>query len=198
MRTSARSRAPRGSPPARGSGAACDLQERLVALHLALRARALLRVLLGPLHGVAGLLQARLEGAAVDVVGGYGLFDQDERRVVDDLQVALALGEANNVAFALVEAELCGLEDGHEGRMVGEHADRAGRGAGRDHLDLVLEDLALGREDLDGEAIPRHRLPLLRAPAPPRPPPRGPPRPPRRSSPSAGRPAPGCRRACPR
>src|SRR6185436_91470 len=40
--------------------------------------------------------------------------------------------------------------------VVGQHADRAHRRAGRDHLDLVVEDLALGGEDLDAELRPGH------------------------------------------
>ena len=48
------------------------------------------------------------------------------------------------------------LEDVEQRRVVGQHADGPHAGARGDHLDLVVEDLALGGEDLDLEGRARH------------------------------------------
>src|SRR5437868_6271434 len=89
-----------------------DLEEGLVALHLALGSGALLGALVGALRGVTRLLEAGLEGRAVDRVRRDRLLHEHERRVVDHLEVPLALREADHVGLGLVEAQLSRLEDG--------------------------------------------------------------------------------------
>ena len=83
--------------------------------------------------------------------GADRVLDEDQREVLAHLQVALALGEADDVVLAAVQPQLGRLEQAEQRRVVGEHADRPHLGAGGDHLDLVVEDLPLGGEDLDAE-----------------------------------------------
>src|SRR5690348_11087316 len=80
-----------------------------------------------------------------------GLLDEDQRAVVGHLQVTLRLGEADDLRFGLVQTQLGRIQHRQQGRMIGEDSDRADRRPRRDHLDLVVEDLALGRQDLDRE-----------------------------------------------
>src|SRR3954464_5239470 len=97
---------PRFAPPREAQAlrsAAGHFQEDLVAPHVALVACALLRAFLGALHAVPRLLQARLDVGAVDLVRGVRLLDEHQRRVVDHLEVALALCERDHVALGLVE-----------------------------------------------------------------------------------------------
>ena len=104
---------------------------------------------------------------ALSSPGLMGLLDEDQRAVVGDLQVALGLGEADDLGLGLVQTQLGRVEHRQQRRVVGEDADRAHRRAGRDHLDLVVEDLALGGEDLDRElrwAISRSELSSVVAP----------------------------------
>ena len=55
-----------------------------------------------------------------------------------------------------MEPQLGGIEHREQRLVMREDADRADRRAGREHLDLVVEDLALGREDLDAKRRVRH------------------------------------------
>ena len=70
-----------------------------------------------------------------------------------DLDVPLALRERHDVGLALVQPQLGRLEQAEQRLVVGEDADRPRTRARRDHLDLVVEDLALGGEDLDLEGL---------------------------------------------
>src|SRR4051812_14043563 len=73
--------------------AAGYFEERLVALHVALAARAFLGALVGVLHSGARFLEPRLDVGAVEVVRRDRLLHEHQRRVLDHLQVALALCE---------------------------------------------------------------------------------------------------------
>jgi SAM-dependent methyltransferase len=62
-----------------------DLQERLVALYLALRAGLFFGAVVAAFHLLLGFLQAGFEGASVDLVGWDCFLDQDEGSVVGHL-----------------------------------------------------------------------------------------------------------------
>src|SRR3954468_23181922 len=126
-----------------------DAQERLVAALLALGRALGLGVLLGLLELALGLLQPVAQVAGVEVARLVRLLDEHQRALGRDLEISLALGEADDVGVGLVEAQLGGIEHRQQRLVMREDADRADRRAGREHLDLVIEDLALGREDLD-------------------------------------------------
>src|SRR3954464_12405338 len=91
-------------------GAFGDPQEGLVAA-LAPLGRALgLGVLLGLAQLALGVLQARAQVAGVELARVDGVLDQHERALGRDLEVALALGEADDVGVGLVEAQLRRVE----------------------------------------------------------------------------------------
>src|SRR5215475_4262372 len=92
------------------------------------------------------------------------LLDEDQRVVVGHLQVSLGLGEADDLRVALVQTQLGWVEHRQQRRVIGQDADRADRRPRRDLLDLVVEDLPFGRQDLNGELRMRHySSPLLSA-----------------------------------
>ena len=103
-----------------------------------------------------GLRRRSRSVGGVELAGRVRLLDQDQRAVVRHLQVALALGEAHDVGLGLVEPQLGRVEHRQQRLVVGEDADRADRRPRRDHLDLVVEDLALGGQDLDRELLVGH------------------------------------------
>src|SRR3954454_3789807 len=83
-----------------------DLQERLPAAQVALRARPLLGALLGSLDARASLAQALLQRRAVQCLGRDRLLHEHQRVVFLKLQVALGLGEAHDLALRAVEPQL--------------------------------------------------------------------------------------------
>src|SRR5215218_9378477 len=133
-----------------------DLQKSFVATGVALRGAPLLGVLLGVVALLLGPLEAVLQVAAVEVVDLEDLVDEHQRMRAGDLQEALALRVADDVGLRLVEPQLRRVEHRQQRLVVGEQADRAHGGLRGHHLDLVVEDLALGGEDLDPERGARH------------------------------------------
>src|SRR5207244_3633502 len=136
--------------------AAGYLEEGLPAGDVALGVHALLAALLRLVQRLARLAEARLEVGAVERVRVHRLLDQHQRAVVHHLEVALALREPDDVRLGLVEAQLGGLQDRHQRRVVGQDADRPHARARGDHLDLVVEDLPLRGQDLGPELGARH------------------------------------------
>ena len=61
----------------------------------------------------------------------------------------MGLGVALGLGVADVEAQLGRLQRRQQRRVVGEDAELADLGAGRDLARFAAEDLALGGEDLD-------------------------------------------------
>src|SRR3954451_15821167 len=135
-----------------------DAQERLVAALLALGRALGLGVLLGPLELALGLLEPVAQVAGIEVARLVRLLDEHQRALGRHLEIALALGEADDVGLGLMEPQLGGIEHREQRLVMREDADRADRRARREHLDLVVEDLALGREDLDVERRVGHYL----------------------------------------
>src|SRR5829696_1818499 len=133
-------------------------QEGLPALAVTLGYAVLLRALLAALELVLGALQALAQVTRVEVAEVVGLLDEQQDAVRRHLQVALGLGVALDLALGAVQPQLGGLEDGQQRLVVGQHADRSRRRAGGDHLHLVVEQLALGGEDLRPERRAGHRL----------------------------------------
>src|SRR5215218_3724613 len=115
------SRARRDVWPVMSSGR--DREERLYAPHLAPQPGLLLAAVLGAAQAVLGLLEPCLERRAVEVLGPHGVLDDQQGRVVDDLEVALALREAHGggglrvLRAALVEPQLGRLEHCHQRRV---------------------------------------------------------------------------------
>src|SRR4051812_2708248 len=145
---------PRGCSATSGA----DVEESLVALHLTLSACLLLAVVLCALHGPLRLLEPRVEVGLVDVVGGDRLLHEHEHLVLDHLEVALPLGEADDVGVGAVQPQLGRLEHGHQRGVVGEHADRPRGRPGGHHLHLVGEHLPLRGEHLALERPASHPL----------------------------------------
>jgi len=133
-----------------------------------------------PLLGILEPAELRLYKSESDIVTlaqGEGYVQVAEGRVlilveeavepsslnVGDLQVALALREAHDVGLALVEAKLGRVEHGQQRLVVGQHTDRPDGGLRRDHLDLVVEHLAVRREHLDLEGRTSHQRLLFAA-----------------------------------
>src|SRR5438128_1401446 len=141
--------------------AAGYLEEGLPAGDVALGVHALLAALLRLVQRLARLAEARLEVGAVERVRVHRLLDQHQRAVVHHLEVALALREPDDVRLGLVEAQLGGLQDRHQRRVVGQDADRPHARARGDHLDLVVEDLPLRGQDLGLELRSCHLLARL-------------------------------------
>src|SRR5215216_294104 len=133
-----------------------DLQKSFVATGVALRGAPLLGVLLGVVALLLGPLEAVLQVAAVEVVDLEDLVDEHQRMRAGDLQEALALRVADDVGLRLVEPQLRRVEHRQQRLMVREQADGAHAGLRGHHLDLVVEDLAVRGEDLDGEGRVRH------------------------------------------
>ena len=155
-RSSTRSRVAVSSARRR-SASRGELGERLVAALVALGLAALLGVLLGALQALLGLAQAVGDRARVELVDREHLVDEHERVRARHLQEALALGEAHDLGLRLVQPQLGRVEHRQQRLVVGQHADAAHGGARGQHLDLVVEGLALRGEDLDGERRARHR-----------------------------------------
>src|SRR6185295_19239220 len=130
---------------------------RLVAALLALGLAPLLRVLLRALERLLGLAQAVTDQARVELVDRERLVDEDERVGALHLEEALALREPDHLGLGPVEPQLGRVQDRQQRLVVGQDADAAHARARGHHLDLVVEDLALGGEDLDGERGPGHR-----------------------------------------
>src|SRR5438270_7540497 len=171
MRRSARSRSsiaekvawPTGGPAGSGPLAAAlgDPQERLPAILVPGRHPPLLAVLVRRLDLALGPLQLLAQVAGVQLLRRVGLLDQDQCPVAAHLQVALGLGEADEVVLGLVQPQLGGVEHGQQRRVVGEDPDRAGGGAGGQQLHVARPHGALGAEDLDRELLVGHGLGLV-------------------------------------
>src|ERR687886_1962667 len=158
------------------SAALGDAQEGLPAALVALAAALLFGALLGVAPALLRAPRALAQVGGVEVLGPDRLLDEHEDVLARDLDVALALGEALDLRLGPVEAKLRRLEQAEQWLVVGQHADGAHRRAGRDHLDLVVEHLALGGQHLDADLRAGH---ASAAPSP-----CWPPRRPGRSSPS--------------
>ena len=114
----------------------------------------LLGVLVGRRTSPLGALELLALLSGVDLVGaGSPPRRATARYSPRRPDVALGPGEAHDVALGLVEPQLGRVEHAEQRLVVGEDADRAHPGARRDHLDLVVEDLALGREDFRDELL---------------------------------------------
>ena len=70
----------------------------------------------------------------LDIAHARRVLDEDQREVLAHLEVALALGEADDVALTAVQPQLGRLEQAEQRRVVREHADGPHLGAGGDHL----------------------------------------------------------------
>ncbi len=157
-------------------------------------------VLLSPAPGAAPLLglaeaplgvgELLLQRAGVEVLGRDRLLDQQPRPVAEHLQPAVRLGVAPRLGLGDVEPQLGRPQRRQQRRVVGEDADLADRGPGRDLAHLAAADLPLRGEDLDVEAVLAGQAGLLGGRAP-----RRRPRSPGRSSPSCRRRPPAGRRA---
>ena len=134
-----------------------ELEERLVAALVALAPARRSSV---PSSALASSSSARLRRSCRSAASRSStledLVDEHERAVAGHLQEALALRVADDLGLRLVEPQLGRVEHRQQRLVVGEDADRAHAGARGDHLDLVVEDLALGGEDLDLEGRARH------------------------------------------
>src|SRR3954452_1788078 len=133
-----------------------EAQEGLPAALVALRDARRLGALVGLLELALGGRELVLELRGVQRGRVDGLLDEDQHAPVGHLDVALALREAHDVGLRPVQPQLGGLEHAEQRLVVGQDADRAHARAGRDHLDLLVEDLTLGGENLGGELRAGH------------------------------------------
>src|SRR4051812_9034401 len=133
-----------------------EAQEGLPAALVALRDARRLGALVGLLELALGGRELVLELRGVQRGRVHGLLDEDQHATVGHLDVALALREAHDVGLRPVQPQLGGLEHAEQRLVVGQDADRAHARAGRDHLDLLVEDLTLGGENLGGELRAGH------------------------------------------
>src|SRR4051812_17481974 len=145
------------------SAALGQLQEGVVAPLVARRGAGLLGALLGVGELVLGPLGAVAQVGGVQVLDRKDLVDQHERVLAGHLQEPLALRVADDLGLRLVEPQLRGVEHRQQRLVVGQDADGAHARARGHHLDLVVEGLALRREDLDLERSPRHQRFFLAA-----------------------------------
>jgi len=90
-------------------------RERLVALLGALRGALRLGVLLGRLEVALGLLETIAQVARVEVARVDRLLDEHEDALGRHLQVALALGEADDIGLRLVQPQLGRVEAARSG-----------------------------------------------------------------------------------
>src|SRR5262249_34676717 len=100
--------------------------------------------------------QPGLQAGAVEPVGRDRLLDEQQRLILGELQVALRLREAHDLAVRAVQAQLRRLEDREQGLVAREDRDQPQAGSRRDHLDLLVEHLPLGREHLRWEPAVAH------------------------------------------
>src|ERR1700691_4078100 len=132
-------------------GRALDAQERLAAANVAQRAGVLLAVLLSALGGRARVAELARQRRTVDLLRGERFLDQHERAIIGELQIPLSLREPHDPILRAIQPQLGRLQASQQRLVVGEDADRAHGRERREHLDLLVEHLALGREHFDRE-----------------------------------------------
>ena len=90
----------------------------------------------------------------VHILGGVG---QDDDGVAEDFHIAAGEGEVGFGAGG-AHGQFAGLEDGHQGGVVGQDAELAGDARGYQGVDFAGENFALGGDDLQ---LHGHRQGLL-------------------------------------
>src|SRR5690606_36382331 len=125
-----------------------DREEGLGAVLVFLRPRPRRAPLLGLSETLLGVLELLFERGRVELLGRDRLLDEEPGPVAVDLEPAVRLRVPARLRVAGVETQLGRPQRRQQRRVVGEDADLAARGAGRDLAHLAAPDLALGREDL--------------------------------------------------
>src|SRR4051794_6790129 len=138
-------------------------EKRFGPVPIFLRPVVLGAAVLGLREAPLGIGELLVEHAGVEILGWDRLLEQEPGAVAVDLQPAVGLRVAPGLRLGEMEAELGRPQRREDRRVVGQNADFADLGAGRNLPRFTAPDLALRGQDLDVDHVLRRHLRALRS-----------------------------------